>query len=330
MKSTVSRIFILLFLILFMLPITLVRCRPPWVDKRPESGVLVKVYLVGQKRTLSLDLEEYLKGVVAAEMPANFHLEALKAQAVAARTVTLKRLVMYGGKGCRWDRAADFSDDPAEVQAWLDEGQLRKRWGRNYNRNWRRICHAVDATRGIILTYQGQPIDAVFHSTSGPRTENAADVWGRDFPYLRSVACPYDKHSPRYRQTVTITIQEFGRQMGVRLSRGALTRAVPATSSLDGISVTERSASGRVKYIRVGDKTFRGEDLRRRLGLRSTHLTIKDKAGYVEIETIGYGHGVGLCQYGADGMATKGYRFRGILKHYYSGVEIRKLVSKGK
>ena len=328
MKSTISGIFILLFVILFMLPITLVRCRLPWVNRRPESGILVKLYLVSQKHTLTLDLEEYLKGVVAAEMPANFHLEALKAQAIAARTVTLQRLVIFGGKGCRWDKTADFSDDPAEVQAWLDERQLREKWGRNYNRNWRRICHAVDATRGLIVTYQGQPIDAVFHSTSGPRTENAADVWGRDFPYLRSVVCPYDKHSPRYRQTVRMTIQELGRQMGVKLSRGVLTGAVPATSSSEGILVTERSASGRVKRIRVGGRLFRGEELRRRLGLRSTQLTIIDNAGHVEIETIGYGHGVGLCQYGADGMATQGYRFREILKYYYTGVEIRKLVHK--
>ena len=171
MGTTLGRIFLSLFTLLFIVPILLVRCQP-----RAEggTGILVRLHRVDQRRTYIMDLEEYLKGVVAAEMPAAFHPEALKAQAVAARTVTVRRLLRYGGKGSKYDPSADFSDDPVEGQAWLSQRDLRRRWGwRAYSANWAKVSRAVEETKGLILTYQGRPIDAVYHSTSGPRTEAA-------------------------------------------------------------------------------------------------------------------------------------------------------------
>lgn len=242
MGTTLGRIFLSLFTLLFIVPILLVRCQP-----RAEggTGILVRLHRVDQRRTYIMDLEEYLKGVVAAEMPAAFHPEALKAQAVAARTVTVRRLLRYGGKGSKYDPSADFSDDPVEGQAWLSQRDLRRRWGwRAYSANWAKVSRAVEETKGLILTYQGRPIDAVYHSTSGPRTEAAQDVWGRAVPYLQSVACPYDRHSPRYRQTVRFTPGELARRLGVRLPGQGVAGTLPVATGGQGVQVLERSSGG--------------------------------------------------------------------------------------
>lgn len=325
MRSTITWIFLFFFAILFLLPLTLVRCGLSRNQGYKGSGILVKLYVCDTKRCLTLDLEEYIKGVVAAEMPAEFEMEALKAQAVAARTVTVRRLKQYGGKGSRYFSDADFSDDPAEGQAWLDGQALRKKWGWSKAAYWKKICRAVEETRGLVVTHQGRPIDALYHSTSGPQTENAGDLWGQDVPYLKSVACPYGKESPRYQETVRLRTRDVANKLGVRMPEAVLSGAVPVTSSKDGIAILERSNSGRVKLIRVGGVIFRGDEFRRRLGLRSTNLRLTADKGQVVIESIGYGHGVGLCQYGANGLAKQGADFRKILTHYYTGVEIRRL-----
>lgn len=315
----------MLFTILFILPLTLARCRPMESSDRPR--IMVRLYRCESGRVLNLELEEYLKGVVAAEMPANFQPEALKAQAVAARTVTIRRLIRYGGSGSRWNKTADFSDDPAEGQAWYDGKQLRKRWGLfRYRANWSKICQAVEETQGLIATYQGKPIDAVFHSTSGPWTESAANVWGKPCDYLQSVECSYDQDSPRYRQVVGYTAAEISRKLGVYLPKQCFDGATLVSSGSHGVKVIERSASGRIKRIRVGGAIFSGEVFRNRLGLRSTRFVLSAHQGKLWIDTVGYGHGVGLCQYGAEGMAKRGYDFRTILRHYYTGIEIRRMV----
>lgn len=320
MRSTITGILLFLFIVLFLLPLTLVRCGLPGSRQNEASGILVKLYVCHLKKCVSMDLEEYIKGVVAAEMPAEFGIEALKAQAVAARTVTIRRLKRFGGAGSRYFPDADFSDDPNEGQAWLDGKALRRKWGRSRSANWRKICRAVEETRELVITYQGRPIDAVFHSTSGPWTENARDLWGQDIPYLQSVECPYDQGTPRYQETLRFTLREMARRLGVRMPG-----AVPVTANKDGVVILERSSSGRVKWVRAGGAVFRGDEFRRRLGLRSTQFRVTGSQGQVVIRCVGYGHGVGLCQYGADGMAKQGADFREILKHYYTGVEIRRL-----
>lgn len=326
MRSMVGRVLMLLFSALFLLPVMLVRCHPISGDGQ-QSGILVRIYRCETRRIITMDLETYIKGVVAAEMPEKFGLEALKAQAVAARTVTVRRLIRFGGTGSRLQPSADLSDDPAEGQAWYDRGQLRNRWGFFHDAsNWNKISQAVDGTRGVIITYNGKPIDAVFHSTSGPRTENSEDVWGKAYPYLRSVDCPFDRDSPRYFQQTGFTPTEFMRLLGVRVPSGIFKGVLPVSSSRYGIQVIERSSGGRIQWIRVGGVMFQGEEFRRRLGLRSTRLSYSIKSGKLWIETVGYGHGVGLCQYGAEGMAKAGYDFRTILHYYYTGVELRRIV----
>jgi stage II sporulation protein D len=325
MRSALGWAFFLLFTVLFILPLTLARCRPN--ESRQYPQIMVRLYRCDTGHVLTMGLEDYLKGVVAAEMPANFQVEALKAQAVAARTVTIRRLIRYGGSGSRWDKTADFSDDPAEGQAWYDGRKLRSRWGFfRYQSNWRKICRAVDETQGLIVTYQGKPIDAVFHSTSGPWTESAINVWGEPCDYLQSVECPYDQESPRYRQVVGYTPAEISRLLGVHLPSRLFYGPTQVLSGYSGLKVIERSAGGRVKLIRAGGAIFRGEDFRKRLGLRSTRFAFTVNHGKLWIDTVGYGHGVGLCQYGANGMAKLGSDFRTILQHYYTNIEIRRII----
>lgn len=314
MRQAISGLFLSLVFLLLILPLILI-VGPRFSGK----GISVHLYLTEKKKIITVPLEEYIKGVVAAEMPAQFHPEALKAQAVAARTVTIKRLKRFGGRGCKVSPKADFSDDFRDGQAWLSRQELVKKWGFwGYRRNWARISRAVEETAGLILTYQGVPIDAVYHSTSGPRTENSEEVWGVYYPYLRSVECPYDKHSPRYTETKVITFSELHSKLGLAFS-------VPAGAGSALIRIHSLTGGGRVKELTVGGKIMRGEDFRLALGLKSSRFKYETGRDYIRFTTVGYGHGVGMCQYGADGMAKVGKNFCDILLYYYRGVEIKRL-----
>ncbi len=312
MKQAAGVFFLSLFFLVLLVPFFLTRC---YREPRPE--IPVRLYLTGKGKVITLDLEDYLVGVVAAEMPASFHPEALKAQAVAARTLTVKKMRIFGGSGCKAHPQADLSDDFRESQAWLSRQDLIKKWGFwEYLKNQARIEEAVKATAGLVLTYNGEIIEAVYHSTSGPRTENAEEIWGDYYPYLRSTECPFGQHSPRYQEEKFIPYPEFWAKLGDGFSPGA---GPPA------LRILEYTAGGRVKTISVEGQPLRGETFRSRLGLNSSRFTFQMLKEGILFQTVGYGHGVGLCQYGADGMARQGWDFRSILKYYYRGVEIVRL-----
>lgn len=288
--------------------------------KMLDRPLMVRVYLVDQQRTIRLWLGEYLVGVVAAEMPADFHLEALKAQAVAARTYVYRRMRQYGGPGCKKHPNADVCNDPTCCQAYLSPEQLRQRWGELEARLYmNKISQAVRETYGEIATYRGVPIDPVFHSTCGGKTENSESVWGSAVPYLRSVPCSYDRHSPKWRATRIITKSEIASKLSC-LQGGVPVAAIQA--NLNAIAVTARTATGRVAAVKIGNIEYSGTDFRYALGLNSTSFSWEDQGDCLLFTTIGYGHGVGMCQYGADGMAAQGYDYRQILRHYYQGIDI--------
>jgi len=287
------------------------------------EDISIRVYIAAEDRIAEMNLEEYLKGVVAAEMPAEFEEEALKAQAVAARTYAVKNMVMFGGEGLTDHPGADVSTDIHSGQAWLDEKQLKARWGEpDYNRYWEKISRAVDETRGLIMTYNGEPINAVFHSTSGGHTASAMEVWGFDYPYLQSVVCTWDKQSPRYSDSKTYSPEELEQRLGA----DAGVMAAVQNGNTDVAQIIDRTASGRVDKIRLGTKNFSGIELRQKLDLRSTNFTVDVEGDKLVFKTIGNGHGVGLCQYGANGMAKAGMDFRHILTYYYIGVTIKNLL----
>ena len=287
------------------------------------SNPTVDVFVSRTEEVSTLSLEEYVVGVVAAEMPASFHLEALKAQSVLARTYAVAKLRDYGGAGTAAAPDADISDNPDFDQAWIDSDQMRDRWGfLGYWLNRGKIEEAVEATRGLVVTYEGDLIEAVYHSTSGGQTEDAADVWGNPFPYLLSVSSPYEEHSPYSLTRHSFSWDMLAQRVGVS---AALLMASLENPAIPAVEVTSLTDTGRVAQVTVGGREFTGRDIRQLLNLPSTWWEIEEDADGVTFWVRGFGHGVGMSQYGADGMAGQGYSFREIISHYYPGATLRSL-----
>jgi len=279
---------------------------------------IVRLYLHKENKIQPLQLEDYLVGVVAAEMPAEFPLEALKAQAVAARTYVVKRLGP-GGVTNPLHPGADVCDDHRHGQAWLSREELKSRWGTlHYYNYYYKVKKAVDETAGQVLTWNGELIDPAYHASCGGRTENSEDVWKFQAPYLRSVPCPYDA-DPQPVQTATFSLEQVDQALGTSLSAVSVTGGKNTST---GIKVIEKTTTGRPKSLLVDGRQFSAVAVRDLLGLRSTNFTWAADGGSLTFTTTGYGHGVGMCQYGAKGMAEHGYNYRVILSHYYSGAEI--------
>lgn len=250
---------------------------------------------------ITLSLEEYLIGVVGAEMPASFPIEALKAQAVVARTYALKK-VESGGK----------LTDTVSTQSYKDNNELQKMWGSSYSTYYQKIKTAVESTEGLAIYYQGELIDAVYHSTSNGKTQDSVLVWGNDIPYLKSVDSSWDKDASSYLREVSQDFNNVLTLLGVDVSNDT------------SFEILTRDNSGRVSEVRVGTQTFSGVEFRNLLGLRSADFDLVLEDGNLVITTRGFGHGVGLSQYGASGMAKAGYNYEQILKHYYTGISIYK------
>jgi len=294
-------------------------------DKSGKSlkgeAMFIRVYMHEQGKIVEMNLEDYVVGVVAAEMPAEFELEALKSQAVAARTYAVKSMLVFGGSGVVDQPGADVSTDYRQSQAFVSEEKLKERWGTSYERYWGKISRAVAETRGQVITYNGEFINAVFHSTSGERTASAKEVWGFDYPYLISVPCSWDQKSPRYNDRKEFALAEIEQLLGTE------TQVVAAVQNGSGVTqVIETTDSGRIGQIRIGGKVLSGLTIREKLDLRSTNFKIEIQGPKMIFNTIGYGHGVGLCQYGANGMAKEGRDYRQIITNYYTGVAIKNIM----
>lgn len=260
-----------------------------------------------------MTMKEYLWRVVAAEMPASFEREALRAQAVCARTYTLWKMK----RGIH--PQADLCDDSTCCQAYTTREEAAARWEDLTEVYAQRIAAAVADTDGQLILFEGAPIQAVFFSSSVPSTENAAEVWGSSLPYLVSVPSPEGEEVPNYRSTVTLTAEELralveGSGMGLVLSG-------KPSSWLGNISY---NASGRVAEMSVGGVTISGGAARTLFGLRSTCFEVTEKDGVFTFSVTGYGHGVGMSQYGANNMAKQGDSWQKIIEHYYTGVTIQK------
>ncbi|RIX51095.1 stage II sporulation protein D [Paenibacillus nanensis] len=277
--------------------------------KTALDGEKVRVYLTDKKRIETVPLETYVMGVLAAEMPIDFHLEALKAQAVAARTYIVRRL----SSGARSGEADVL--DTVQHQVYFSKDELASRWkGKAKRDNLAKLKQAVEETRGLVMTYEGEPIEAAFFSTSNGYTENSEDYWEQPLPYLRSVASPWDKElSPRYEADQTLKLSSFYRAMGLS---GKAAKGKPA------IKVTEWTDGKRIKEVEINGKAFSGREVRERLGLASSHFSWKIGKDSITITTYGLGHGVGMSQWGANGMAQDGKTAEEILEHYYTGASL--------
>ncbi len=237
-------------------------------------------------------------------MPASFPEEALKAQAVAARSYVLKHL----------NSRKDYDVvDSIKNQVYLDDETLKRNWKNNYVEYINKIRKAVLDTKGEYLTYNNKLITVFFFSTSNGKTENVEEVFSEKLPYLKSVESPWDKEeSPVYNDTKIMSLKEFYSKLGLKYD------------DILKFNILSRTKSGSNKYIEINGHKFKSTDVRSKLNLRSTYFTVKREGENVNIKTKGNGHGVGMSQYGAAGMAKQGYSYKEILKYYYSGVEIKK------
>lgn len=263
-----------------------------------KNEITVTVYRNNGK-IINLELEEYVLGVVGAEMPASFNIEALKAQAILARTYALKSI--KNGKKLT---------DTVSTQAYKDNSELQKLWKNDYTKYYEKIKKAVNETKGKVILYNNEYIDAVYHSTSNGKTENSKNVWKNILPYLVSVDSSWDKNVKSYKKETIFEINEFCNILKLDVEE-------PITYEII------HNETGRVRQITINNKTFSGTEFRNLLKLRSTDFEIEINDEKVKVTTYGYGHGVGMSQYGANEMAKQGYSYIQILKYYYTGVVIK-------
>ena len=271
--------------------------------KNKKDKVINNIEL--EKNNINKELEDYLIGVVAAEMPVSFELEALKAQAVASRTYAIKN---YDG--------VDYKN---LYQAYINNDNLKKKWGADFNKNYKKIAQAVNSTAGEIIKYNNKIIEAVFHSTSAGTTENSENVWQKSLPYLKSVDSHEDENAPCFLSQKKFLLDDFIKKINNKYNT-RLTK----NNFINNFIISQRTKAGYIKNINISGKNISAMDLRFFLGLRSTNFIFKldpDKKNIIFI-TKGFGHGAGMSQYGANFMAKNGYNYKQILKHYYTGVEI--------
>lgn len=250
---------------------------------------------------INLNMIDYLIGVVSSEMPASFNLEALKAQSVLARTYALK--AKQTGKKLT---------DTVSTQSYIDIDQMKNKWGNSFNTYYNKIKNAVENTNGEYLSYNGNYIEALYHSTNNGKTESSLDVFGNYYPYLISVSSEYDKNSSSYLRTINMPLDTISNKLGLSLNNDSV------------ISILSYTDGGNIKEININGNNFSGKKVRELLGLRSADFDISISDNNANITTRGYGHGVGMSQYGANGMANAGYSYKDILSHYYPGTTLTK------
>ena len=275
----------------------------------------VKLLHVATGEIEEINLDEYILGVVAAEMPADYDIEALKAQAVVARTYTMYKIVNNNHK----HGEADICDDSTCCQAWISKEDRFSKWDfSEAESNWWKITKAVYDTAGQIIVYNDQPINAFFHSNSGGTTEIPINVWGgNEYPYLQVVQTSGEENYSQYKSEVELTKEEALEKIKEKHSE------IEINWEEEGeVKILEYTDSGRVKTIKFGNVNLSGVEARSIFGLKSTNFTVELKENLVKFEVIGYGHGVGLSQNGSDSLAKQGLNYKEIINHFYKNVEI--------
>ena len=281
-----------------------------------EKSPIIELYNHKIDKTYEIDMEEYLIGVVSAEMPSDFHKEALKAQAVAARTY-----VLYNEQNRQDNKHKDavVCTDHTHCQAYLSYEELKEIKGKDWIENdYQKIVEAVNSTKGQVITYNNEVILPLYFSTSSGKTENSAEVFSVQEPYLQSVESNFDNRSPKYESEISISVSEFVDSIKSKYNN----LEIDKENIVDSIEVLEYSEGGSIENIKIGNIQLEGRDLRSIFKLNSSNFELKIDNKNVIFLVKGYGHGVGMSQWGADGMASEGSMYYEILKHYYTGVEI--------
>ena len=270
-----------------------------------SNNTIVRVYREKTKNIEYIPIEEYVVGVLAGEMPVNFELEALKAQAVASRSYVMKQIEKNVNK--EYDVI-----DTVTNQVYLDSEDLLAVWSSSYVLNVNKLKEAVLQTKGEYLSYDNKVAEALFFSTSPGITENSEEIFISKEPYLRSVSSKWDEISPLYSTTHTYTLTEFYNILNIKYKNNL------------NIDITQKTSTGRLKKIKINNTEFTANYICSKFSLNSTYFEIIQEGTNVIIKNKGYGHGVGMSQYGAEGMARMGHTYDQILKYYYKDIEIKK------
>ena len=300
-------IFILLLIFIPFLIIKIYNKNYKEIELNYINTTYIRVKRMKNNEIEKIPLEEYIVGVLAGEMPINFDIEALKAQAVASRSYALKRM--------EYNKDKDYDVvDSILNQVYLDDNYLRDAWGNSYVKNINKLRKVVNSTIDEYLEYNNSIVDALFFSTSNGFTEDSSNIFNFECEYLKSVDSPWDKDvSSAYLTTKTMNLTEFYKKLNIPYSKNL------------NIEIKKRSSTNRILLLSINNVEFKGTDVYNKLSLRSTDFTIELQGDNVSITTKGYGHGVGLSQYGALGMAKEGYNYVEILNHYYQNTKITKL-----
>lgn len=279
------------------------------MTREAESDDTVSVFMSKDEKTEEIDMRDYIIGTVAAEMPASYEIEALKAQALAAVTYTEYLRLHNNGE---MPGGAVISDDSSTHQGYMTREQMQEKWGDAYDTYYGRISQAVDAVINQVIVCENQPIMAAYHAISTGQTESAENMWGQKIDYLVSVESEGDKYSSRFSSEVKISVSELKEKLE---SNGY-------SCSDDEVKINGVTQSGTVQSVTVLGNGMTGMELRNLLSMRSPSFTVtKEDDAYI-FSVKGYGHGVGMSQYGADWYAEQGYSYREIISHYYPGTEI--------
>ena len=325
---------ILILMLMILAPLFIIKSMPtkatdkeeiPQITEKNKDIVLegkdvIRVNITKENRIEEVPIEEYIKSVVSGEMLASFDDEALKAQAIAARTyIASKRL-----RGCDIANGGDVCDT-THCQVYINKEVRFENWGSNAEEYWNKISNAVDSTKGMVLTYNNELVlYPQFFSTSSGMTENAVDVFSNSVPYLVSTESKGEEIAPKFETEFPFDIAEFVNRINDKYKEANIT----SENLNNNIEILSRSEAGGIKELRIGKTTVRGLDFRLALGLSSTNFEYVINDNEIVFKCKGYGHGVGMSQWGANVMAKNGSNYKEILTHYYTGVEISNLAFK--
>ena len=311
MKKVIISFFIVIsipiFIISFFYSYKINKVSIGYIENKKEKNKSINIRILREDNRIdTIDLEEYLVGVLAAEVPVSFEEEALKAQAVASRTYALKQIQNNS------DKEYDVTDNVL-TQVYYSDDMLKERWQDSYDSNIERIKEAINSTNGEYLTYDGDIIYAFFFSTSNGMTEDNKNVFGKELDYLKPVDSSFDETETNIVNTILFEKEEFFNKLNIEYNNEII------------ISDIDKSESGRTLFLSINGISFKGREFQKLLGLRSNDFDIEINDNNINITTRGYGHGVGMSQYGANALAKQNKNYIDILKYYYTGVELKKL-----
>lgn len=281
-----------------------------------QEIINIRIYDHRIQQIIERPMDEIIREMVAAQIPITFEIEALKAQAIIARTSIVRKARVFGGEGCCKFDGADFCN--CDCGKWIPKEEWQDIWGSDFEANWNKLDHAVRETKDSILTIHNKPIEPKVHSTCGGATENSESVEEHKVIYLRKVLCDYCRNSPEWREVKEITLEELEEKLNITTGDLSPFREVPMTGIFDSI---ERDDAGRIVSLKIAGKKFAGKEIMRLLGLNSTRFGWKPTV--FQFETQGTGHGLGLCQYGSNQMAIEGKKAEEILNYYFTGIQIK-------